>query len=296
MKTDQKSNLKVLVTGNLGYIGSQIFELAKKENLDYLGIDKDFQEGPKVFCFNLCDYEKTSKAIKNFLPDVLIHCGSHSAMIYRDNFFDPFQEDFDSLVNIIKSLKESPSCRLIYFSSSYVYSGLSKDQQVTEDSALKPGHNFGVAKSFFEQFILRNHKNSVIFRLSSVFGSGEARHPNTILSFAKECLENGDINLWGSGSRKIQYIYMKDVINYVFAGLDMEPGLYNLGSDDYVTVADAAKTIAQFFKGKVNFLKNKPEGETLPFLSNHKIKAAVPDLRFTPFAPALTEYLNTLKV
>ena len=45
---------------------------------------------------------------------------------------------------------------------------------------------------------------------------------------------------------------------------------------------------------EVNFLENKPEGETLPFLSNQKIKNNLENNLFTPFSIALNEYLKSL--
>jgi len=289
------SKLKILITGNLGYIGSVLLEEVKRQNIDYLCIDKEYQEGQRELCFNLCEPKKTAEAIESFKPDILIHAGSHSALIYKDNLYDPFLEDFGSLSNILNSLKGFPDCRLIYYSSSYVYSGLPKENSVTEESLLLPHHNFGVAKSFFEQFILRNHKNSIVFRLSSVFGQGEAKHPNTILLFVKECLEKGELNIWGQGTRKLQYVYNKDVVDCTFQSFVTEPGIYNLGGDEYISVAEAGQAVADFFKAKINFLKDKTEGETLPFLENNKLKTAVGKNLFTPFSVALSEYLSILK-
>ena len=288
-------NAKVLITGNLGYIGSVLLNEVKKQNTDHLCIDKEPQEGPRELCFNLRDAEKTLKAIKQFKPDVLVHAGSHSVSVYKDNFYDTFLEDFWSLANVLKAIEDLPDCRLIYFSSSYVYSGLPKEINVTEENALKPLHNFGAAKSFFEQFILRNHENSAVFRLSSAFGPGEAKNPNTILLFIRECLEKNKIEIWGSGIRKLQYVYNKDVIKYVFEGFNLPPGIYNLGGNEYVSVAEAGQTIADFFKAKVVFLKDKPEGETLPFLENKKLKTVSGKNFFTPFSSALSEYLSAIK-
>lgn len=286
---------KILITGNLGYIGSRLTNEAQRRDWHFFGIDKELQSGEFLASFNLCDEEKTLSAVKAFQPDVLIHAGSHSALIYKDDFYNPLLEDFISLKNVVKALQNLPSCRLVYFSSSYVYSGLPKDSPVVEDDALKPAHNFGVAKSFFEQFILRNHKNSVVFRLCSAFGPGNALHPNTILLFVKECLEKGEIGVWGEGKRKLQYVYNKDVVNYVFESFSLAPGIYNLGGNEYLTVSEAGKMVAEFFGSKIKFLTQNREGETLPYLINEKIKKASSKNLFTPFPKALSEYLSLLR-
>lgn len=288
---------KVVITGSLGYIGSELLNEFTAQGLVCLPIDKDYApEAKEGMSLNLCEHAKTAKVILDFNPTVLIHAGTHSALAYRDDFQNSFTEDFQALLGIVKSLASLPTCKLVYFSSSYVYSGLSKEEKMSEDRPLLPSHNFGVAKSFFEQFILRNHPNSVIFRLSSVFGLGEAKHPNTILNFAKECEERGELTLWGKGARKIQYVYMPDVMRFVRESFTLPPGIYNLGGDEYLSVADAAQRIADRYKARVVFKTDKPEGETLPFLSTTKLKSASPENSSTPWSVAVADYLQALRV
>ena len=88
---------------------------------------------------------------------------------------------------------------------------------------------------------------------------------------------------------------MKDVLNYILEAFHIEPGIYNLGGDDYVSIADAAQTIAKFFNAKIVFLKDKPEGEALPFLFNDKIKKVSNKNLFTTFLTSLIEYLCSIK-
>ena len=74
----------------------------------------------------------------------------------------------------------------------------------------------------------------------------------------------------------------------------MEPGIYNLGGEEYVSVADTAKLISDFFSSKVVFLKDKKEGQTLPFMDTSKLKNASAN-HITPFKKALNEYLKLIK-
>ena len=289
---DHLSIKRILITGGLGYIGSETFKMVQEYYPECLAIDKLVDVSGNVQSLDLKDAAKTSKIITNFKPDVIIHCATHSALAYRDHLLNSFQEDFSATVNILNALVGLPDCRFIYLSSSYVYSGLPADRNYDESSPLAPQHNFGIVKSFFEQFILKIHPNTVVFRLCSVFGSGQAMHPNVTLAFAQECLKNHSLTVWGKGERKLQYIYIKDVVNIILRSLTA--GIYNLGGDDYVSVRDTADDIAKFFRVKVNFLENKPEGETLPFLSNQKIKNNLKNDLFTPFSIALNEYLKSL--
>ena len=237
---------RVLITGGSGYIGSQVVAKLEENQVEYLSIDKLNPSSGRKLRFNLCNKEKTLQAIEEFKPNVVIHAGTHSANAYAKNFFPSFQEDFNGLSNILEALSKILDTRLVYFSSSYVYSGLEGEDNVGENSLLRPSHNFGIAKSFFEQFILKNHPNSVVFRLSSVFGPGNALSPNAIYNMISESLEKGQLSVWGLGTRRMQYIYIKDVVRFIERSIFLEAGIYNLGGDDYVSVADAAKIISQF--------------------------------------------------
>ncbi len=290
-----KSDTKVLVTGGLGYVGSELVKQLEHHGIDYVSVDKKNPAAKKrVIFLDLCDRQKTAEVIGKFKPDVFVHCGTNSALAYCDHFLESFREDAAAIANILESLSKLPGCRLVYFSSSYYYSGHSPKERVSELVSLQPSHNFGVAKSFFEQLVLRSHPNTVVFRLSSVFGPGNASNPNAVFNMAKECLETGRLTVWGTGSRKMQYIYMKDVITYICEVFTLQPGIYNLGGNEYLSVAEAAKMIADFFGASLVFLKDKKEGETLPFMETAKLKRSLAD-HISPFKDSLKEYLELLR-
>jgi nucleoside-diphosphate-sugar epimerase len=290
MDTSSLIGKKVIVTGGRGYIGGQLIKALEKAQISYLSIDKLNTPSETTASFNLCDEKEVQKSIAAFQPDLFIHCGTHSAIAYRDNFLNSFTEDSIAISNILKHLPQE--CLFIYFSSSYVCSGLTG--KITESTPLSPSHNFGIAKSFFEQFALRIHPNTVIFRLSSVFGPGESQHPNAVLGMAQECMNTNSLTIWGEGKRMMQYVYMSDVITAILKSPKIQPGIYNLGGDEYLSVTEAAKKIAELFSAKVTFLKEKKEGDTLPFMENGKLKKAAA-LHFTQFTDALNEYLPLLK-
>jgi len=283
---------RVLVTGALGYVGSSLVGILRREGIDVLAVDK--RAGHGSVTLDLCDRKETIGAVGRFRPDFVVHCGTHSALAYKGGFLPSFREDASALANLLEALSGFPGCRLVFFSSSYVYSGLDVSRLVSESSLLNPSHDFGVAKSFFEQFVLRSHPDSVVFRLSSVFGPGNALNPNAVLGMARECMDSGKLAVWGSGSRKMQYVYMADVLRCVARAFTIHPGIYNLGGSDYLTVANSAGMIADFFKVNVVFLRDRKEGETLPFMDCSALAKAA-GVRMTPFGEALSEYLGTLQ-
>lgn len=285
------SGTRVLVTGSAGYVGSELVKQLGRRGIEHLSVDRDNRAG--TASIDLCDRPQTAKAIGNFRPDMLVHCGTNSALAYRDRFLDSFRDDGLALANILESLSKLPGCRLICFSSTYVYSGISRNDRVSESTPLQPTHNFGVAKAFFEQLALRCHPDTVVFRLSSVYGPGHALYPNAILKMAQECLTNGKVTVWGAGSRMMQYVYMPDVLACISGASSLPPGIYNLGGDKYLSVMESARLIANYFGAEVEFLGERKEGETLPFMDTAKLKRYAAS-RFTPFEDSLDVYLGAL--
>ncbi len=289
---------KFMITGCNGYIGGELVRQLETNLINYVGIDKNSTKNNSEHIFNLTEQKEVEQIITQNNPDYFIHTATHSALAYKNNFLDSFLEDSISLINILSILKKiNNNTKLIYFSSSYVYSSNYKNTDlVNEKSIINPDHNFGIAKAFFEKMIIKEYENSTIFRLSSVFGKGNSLHPNAIKVMADEALNSDLVSIWGSGKRKMQYIYIEDVVKTIFASLEVCKGIYNLSSNDYVTVKQTADRIAKFFSAKVQILKNKTEGETLPPLDNSKLVESFNFNLISEFEESLDSYLNELKI
>lgn len=285
---------KIIITGYNGYIGNEVANQLDLNNIDYIGIDKTIISKINCLQFNLSDRKKLKEVIIAEKPDYIFHTATHSALAYKNDFINVFQEDNLVLSNIISSLRKTNNTQLIYFSSSYVYSGLDINDTVSEKSILAPIHNFGLAKSFFEQMILREYSNSIIFRLSSVFGQGNYLHPNAIEVMAKEAINNKLLTIWGKGYRKMQYIYLNDVVKHVLLATELPTGVYNLCSNNYSTVMDTAINIATYFDAEIKTFPNKLEGDTLPYMDNTKLIDALGYNSFSNHEVALRLYLATI--
>ena len=98
---------KYLVTGSSGYIGSRMIKLLEDNNLDYSGIDKNCEPSGNVFCLNLKDRDSTWKLLNEIQPSIIIHCGTFSALPYRDNLLKSYGDDSNSLLNILEFLSQN---------------------------------------------------------------------------------------------------------------------------------------------------------------------------------------------
>ena len=92
---------KIIITGYNGYIGNEVANQLDLNNIDYIGLDKT--EISKINClqFNLSDRKKLKEVIIAEKPDYIFHTATHSALAYKNDFINVFQEDNSVLCNII---------------------------------------------------------------------------------------------------------------------------------------------------------------------------------------------------
>lgn len=283
---------KILITGSSGYIGRQISEKLSLLGCIVKGVDK-LPDNLLIneYGFNLIDDEKTKILLKDFKPDYIFHTGTNSALHYQKDFISAYDEDFKSIKNIISNIDKEKT-KIIFYSSSYVYSGIR--EKVEEAALTNPNHNFGVGKRFFEQILLRSVPNPIIFRLSSVFGAGTPRSPNAIKQIKDEVDNTGAINIWGDGARRMQYIAIEDVLGASLIGPKLFNGVYNLGSDDYISMKELAEIIKAVTSCNIEFDLSRTPGETLPFMVNKKI-ANEANLSFSSVKQFLESYISNIE-
>jgi dTDP-4-dehydrorhamnose reductase len=291
--TDFLNKNRVLLTGSSGYIGSALSSYMSKHK-NFIGIDKDAIVSDLIYehQLNLNNKIELNSLIKDFDPNIIFHCGTNSALHYQNDFLNSFDEDWTSFKNIVNS-GFSKTKRLVFFSSSYVYSGI-KGENIDEEINPSPYHNFGNGKRFFEKQLLNTFPNSIIFRLSSVFGKGKPRSPNIIFNLINDGINNNKLTIWGNGVRQMQFVSLMDVLNILTISSTMPPGVYNLASNDYLETKQVGDIVSNKLNIPVKFLTNKVEGESLPFLNNNKIKSTL-NLDFTDTKSAIINYINSFK-
>ena len=172
--------MKILVTGGLGYIGSNMTSRLLKENnkvivLDNLSNSKisvvkkiNIAAGKNFSFFNVdCkNREKVFKLFNKEKPKLIMHFAglkSVSESVQKPNLY--FEENFKSAENILQAMKEFNIKKFIFSSSATVY-GNPKYLPIDEKHPENPTHAYGESKLAIEQLIGRickeNKKLSII--------------------------------------------------------------------------------------------------------------------------------------
>ena len=56
----------------------------------------------------------------------------------------------------------------------------------------------------------------------------------------------------------MQYVYLPDVVKFIIASFTIQSGIYNVGGDEYISMADTANMIASYFSATTAKNPEKP--------------------------------------
>jgi len=178
---------KILVTGDRGFIGSNLIEYISNKDYDLIGWDlKDNQD---IFDNN---FEKAVKEV-----DIVVHLAALTSV--EQSFKHP-EETFRT--NVLGTARVVELCqkynkKLIYSSSAAVkYPDLSP---------------YARSKWLAEE-IVKGYKKAVILRFSNVFGEG--MNPNSG-SIMYNFLTAKKLKLFGDGEQTRDYIHVKDICSII---------------------------------------------------------------------------------
>ncbi len=119
--------MKILVTGNKGFLGSGFCEKYANE---YEIVGYDLQDGD-----NLLDYEKLVKRSEGVAQ--IVHLGAIPKPVVGKSFDDYFDNNVRATLNVLKAAVENNVKRVIYASSTTIYGiekGIPFKTPITEDT------------------------------------------------------------------------------------------------------------------------------------------------------------------
>lgn len=279
--------MKIVITGALGYIGSELCKIYSGFSRKYkiVAIDSRFIS-EKVFQlrnwgieFIQCDI--LDQRINQILSDadIVIHLAGITDVAYVNTQADQEKDKqikkvgIEGTKNILNSI--SDQCKIIFPSTHVVYEGF-KDMvvDITEDVEPCPVLTYSKGKVESEIDIKNSGKKYIILRLASVYGySGDTMRigimPNL---FSKIASQNGEIKLFSKGVQLKSLVPLIDVARCFkfMADSNITNEIFHL-SKDTCTVKEVAE-LCKKINPKVNIIETDDEVPNLGYtISNKKL-------------------------
>lgn len=239
--------MNILVTGSNGYIGGHVCKWLREKGEYVVGLGRQENALTDVDEYIKCDLYK--EEVKYILDNTMLdHLDAvvHFAADMRKEPFTP-QVLANNCVGTQRLLEFCEDKKIPVFIqlSSLPVIGKPIENPITEDHPLAPPTVYHITKR--TQELLANYAwytyglRTVSFRISSPVGVGS--NSKTILPvFVKKAVENSDLVLYGKGTRKQNYIHVRDIAQAVYKAINSNAqGVYNLGSYNLLSNEELAQ-------------------------------------------------------
>ena len=223
--------MKVLVTGNLGYIGSVLVPTLQNEGHEVIGYDIGYYKDCILYDDNI-RIKQINKDIRDVCTDDLIGIDAIIHLAALSN--DPLGELSPGLteeINLMGTLKIAELAkkagvkRFIYSSSQSMY-GISTFQGELDeyDSEKNPITSYAITKWDAEIALNKLQTNDFIvtsFRPSTVFGASPRLRCDIVFNNLVACAyTTGKIEIKSDGTPNRPVVHIKDVCSAYLAGLN----------------------------------------------------------------------------
>jgi len=255
--------MKILITGGAGFIGSRLCEKCTEEGHTVLCLDNSMKENLmnirllldhrnfKLIEGDIRDSDLMEKVMRDI--DVVVHLAAHMPEDKNiDNPFLCFDINDKGTLNLLKAAYLNSVNTFIYSSTMMVYSEPPDYLPVDENHPAQPITIYGASKLAGELYcrVYSKAMNTVVLRCSRAYGEGMTKC-EPITTFINQALSNRPITIYGDGTQSSDFVYVKDIVQANLLALEKnEPGIYNIGGGEEISVRDVAKRIISFTGSK----------------------------------------------
>lgn len=278
--------MKVLVTGNLGYVGQVLTSKLIEKNYQVIGYDVGFYqyELQKIDNLNIT----IKKDIRNIVESDLKDCSAilHLAALSNDplgeiNSSLTHEINFLSTIRLAQMAKKIGIERFIYSSSCSTY-GMN-DETVDENSSLAPITAYAKSKVESEIELIKMKSDNfhpIILRNATAYGFSKSLRLDIVVNnLTASAYSTGSVKLMSDGTSWRPLIHVKDMAKAFIMCLDSDVSkvsgeIFNVGSNaENYTVKQIAETVNEIVpNSKIEFEKNASKDSRSYRVNFDKIK------------------------
>lgn len=252
--------MECLVTGGAGFIGSHLVDtlVARGEKVTVLDnlsggkidyIKSHIDSGKVRFIHgDLLERDLIYKAVEGM--EIVFHLAANPDI--RHGTANPDVDINHGVIathNLLEAMRIKNVKNIVFSSSSVVYGEAKKIPTPEDYGPLMPISLYGAAKLGAEGFITAYCGSygfqAWIYRFANVVGA-RGTH-GVIVDFINKLKQNPkELEILGNGKQTKSYLSVEDTVNGMLFGLEHSKGsvnIFNLGSDDWITVTRIAEIV-----------------------------------------------------
>jgi len=291
---------KIIISGGLGFIGSNLIELLIKKKYHIINIDKvtyssnfynvkDFKNSKKYKFIKLDIGNKVLKKILfKYKPVALFNLAAEThvdrSIDDPNNFIQSNIVAVYNLLECFKSYSKKHKSKLIHISTDEVYGDILKGR-TDERYPYSPSSPYAASKAasdhLVNSYIRTYNLPAIVTNCSNNYGPKQ--HPEKLIpKLIFNIINNKPLPIYGKGTNSREWIYVKDHCEALYkVFLKGKIGeFYNIGSNKNLNNLQVTKEILKQSKKfidlgnnvKINFVKDRPGHDVRYALNSHKIK------------------------
>ena len=292
---------KIIVTGGLGFIGSNLIELLIKKKFNVLNIDnKSFSSNiyntrPYYknlnYAFEECDLNnqtKLNKIIFKYKPICIFNLAAEThvdrsidspKIFIQSNILGVFK-----LLEVFKKYsKKNKQTRLIHISTDEVFGDMLSGRS-NETFSYKPSSPYAASKAASDHLVYSYIKTyeipAIITNCSNNFGPKQ--HPEKLIpKLIYNIFNNRNLPIYGNGKNSREWIYVEDHCEALLKVFQKGKigDFYNIGSNKNLNNLEICKHLIKIAKKrikvgknvKIKFIKDRPGHDLRYALDSKKI-------------------------
>ena len=291
---------KFIVTGGLGFIGSNLVEHLLKKGYYVINIDrvsyasnfyntKEFKNNKfyKFIKVDISNKKKMDQIIKKYKPKCIFNLAAEThvdrSIDQSENFI---QTNIKGVHTLLEILIKNKKIKLIHVSTDEVFGNVKKNLRTDENSAYRPLNPYAATKAASDHLI-NSYVNT--YNLKAIITNccnnyGPKQNPEKFIPKIISCILNKKkIPVYGKGINSREWIYVEDhckALHKVYLKGKIGEN-YNIGSNLNLRNIDLVKKIIFISKqkdifdkkSKVKFVKDRPGHDLRYALNSKKIRS-----------------------
>ena len=320
-------NKNIIVTGGLGFIGSNLIDLLISKKYSVINLDKvsyssnfyNLKEHKNNTKYKFIKCDLNSKKILNILLKYKPICIFNlAAETHVDRSIDGPKNFINSnvlgtfnLLEAFKTFSSKHNSKLVHISTDEVYGDILKGRS-DENYSYKPSSPYAASKAASDHLVysyIRTYKiPAIISNCSNNYGPKQ--HPEKLIpKLIYSIINNKELPIYGKGKNSREWLHVKDHCMALFKVFEKGKigEFYNIGSNKNLNNIQITKALIKIAKNfiaighrvKIKYIADRPGHDQRYALNSNKIKKKLkwkPKIKFdNGLKETFLWYLNNKK-